>query len=156
MISDQLGKTFSSQVDVAFRRGPRFFLEHVQDIHRIHQTGGINHPISTCFVLKSDFLNALANRRHRFEIIRLRATLHLIELVSCVMAGILREVAEALQRITEKTHGFHSAPIILMWIYTTIYGLVECLAPFTLARVATLKETLAETAEGEVCAVALK
>ena len=111
MTSNQLAKALGSQVDVAFRRGLRFFLEHMQYIHRIHHTRGINHPIGTCFVLKSDFLNALANRRHRFEVIRPRATLHLIELVTGVVAGILREVTETLQGITEEAHGFHSGQL---------------------------------------------
>ena len=76
-------------------------------IHCIPYAGGINHSERTRLVVKPDFFDAFANRRHWLEIIWLAAALHLIQLVASVMPGVLWKVTETLQGVAEKSHRFH-------------------------------------------------
>ena len=58
----------------------------------------------------------LCRRRHRLEVVGLLAALNLVDLVASILARILGEIAQTLERVAKEAHGFHTA-IISKWIY---------------------------------------
>lgn len=61
----------------------------------------------------SDFLNTLADRRHRPEVIRLITALHFVELVARILPGIFGKIPQTLQGITEESNNFHCRNILI-------------------------------------------
>ncbi len=84
-------------------------------MNRICKPGQVNHSERTWSASDSDFLHTLANRRHRFEVIGLFASLHFFHLVAGIVARRPRKFPQAIQRIPEKSDRLHGR-IILVWI----------------------------------------
>lgn len=84
--------------------------------HSISHTRRVDHSISARIVLYPDFLNPLAYRWHRFEIIRLTTPLQLIQLIARVLPRLIWKIPQTFERVTQESNGLH-ATNILIWIY---------------------------------------
>lgn len=73
------------------------FLKRVQHIHTIGNARGVDDTVGARFIPDSDFLNTLANRRHRLEIIGLFTALHFVELITRILLRIFGKLAQAFE-----------------------------------------------------------
>jgi hypothetical protein len=79
--------------DVALQRALRLLLKRVQHEYGIGKSGGVDHSLAPRVISDPDFLDALANRRHRFEVIGLQTTLHFVELIARVLSRFHRKIS---------------------------------------------------------------
>lgn len=77
-------------------------MEGVKHVHRFRETGCVDDPVCTRFLPNANFFDAPANRRHWLEVIWRFSVLHSLQLPTCVAAGLVRKIAQLLQRIAEK------------------------------------------------------
>jgi hypothetical protein len=87
--SHQFGESLFGELDVTLGRHLRFLLESVQHVDRSGQPGRVDHAVCAGVVPYPDFFDALADGRHRLEIVRLFAALHLVQLVAGIVPGVL-------------------------------------------------------------------
>ena len=73
----------------------------------ISHTRRVDHSISARIVPYPDFLNPLAYRWHRLEIIRLPTPLQLIQLIARVLPRIIWKVPQTFERVTQESNGPH-------------------------------------------------
>lgn len=102
-----MGVTLSSDFNIPPSRSLGFLLEGMQHINGVGSTCGVNHAIDSGIVPYPEFLDTLADGRHGLEVIGLFAPLHLFELVTRVVPGVLGKVPQALERVAKKSQGFH-------------------------------------------------
>ena len=79
----------------------------MQNIHGIRPSGEVNHTVRAAWVQNANLLDALADGGHRLEIVRLLASLDLIELIARIMSRVVGKVSQAFQRIAKETHRPH-------------------------------------------------
>jgi hypothetical protein len=101
-----LGETFLRRFEVALGRGLGLLFESIQHVYGIGKTGAVDHPISAGVVTYPDFFDTLANRGHGFEVVRLLASLHLIELITRILPGVLGKIPQTIEGIAEESHEF--------------------------------------------------
>jgi len=82
-------------------------LEGVQHIHGVGQACDINHSVRSSVAPDAKFFDAFADARHRFEIVRLQASLQTVDLESGVATGVIWKPSKYLQRVAEKRNGLH-------------------------------------------------
>jgi hypothetical protein len=70
----------------------------VQDVHGVSQARDVNHAVGAGVAPDPQFLDALANVRHRLEIVRLQTPLQAVDLKSGVTTGIIGKPSKNLQR----------------------------------------------------------
>jgi len=66
-------------------------------------------------IQEAKLFDALADDRHRFEIVGLFAALNLVELESCIVAGVVGERSQALEGVAKEADRTHEL-IISNWI----------------------------------------
>lgn len=64
----------------------------MQHVDRIGQVSGVNHAEGARFIPDANFLDTLADLRHRLEVIRLLATLYQVQLATCVLSRVLGKI----------------------------------------------------------------
>src|SRR5580692_361747 len=103
------------QFDIALGSSLRFLLEGVKHIHSLFHSSRIDHAICAEFIPNTNFFDTLADRRHGLEIVRSLSVLHFLELIACVLPGILGKLTYGLQRVAKKPDRLHRL-IISVWI----------------------------------------
>jgi len=78
--------------------------------HKRHrQASRADDPLDTVIVPHADFLYALANAGHGFEVIWLLATLRLVQLEACILPCVLWELLQTFVRIAKGPDRLHCA-----------------------------------------------
>ena len=67
----------------------------------------LDHAVRARFLPNSDFSNSFADRGHGFEIVRLLAILHSLQLTTRIAPGVLGKVAQILQGTADEHDLLH-------------------------------------------------
>jgi hypothetical protein len=86
----------------------------MEHINRVGKPGRINDAVGARVIPHPNFLNALANTRHWFEVIGLLATLHFVELIAAILLHIGWKPLMRFSESPRKLTGLIA--IILVWI----------------------------------------
>jgi hypothetical protein len=87
----------------------------VQNIDGVRTPREADHAVCAGLIQETKLFDALANDRHRFEIVGLFAALNLVELESGVVAGVVKECSRALEGVAQEADRTHEL-VISNWI----------------------------------------
>src|SRR5436309_3341025 len=79
----------------------------MQHVHGVRAPGHVDHAIGAAVVRDANLFDTLANGGQRFEIVRLRPSLYLVQLIAGIVSRRLGEFSQALERVAEESHWPH-------------------------------------------------
>jgi len=87
----------------------------MQDVDGLRATRDIDHSLGAALLRHANLFDAPADRGHWLEVIRLLSALHFVQLKARVVASVLWELSQPLERVPEEGHWLHFL-IISEWI----------------------------------------
>lgn len=94
----------------------------MQYAYSVIKASCVNHPKRSDLVPEADLFDTLANHGHGLEIVRLLALLDFVDLITRLQPGVFWKVAQLLQGVAEKGHGFIGTNYIRTGISINYYS----------------------------------
>jgi hypothetical protein len=79
----------------------------MQHVNGLGAAGQINNTVRAAVVRDANLFDTFAHNGQRFEIVWRVSALHLVQLVAGIVPGILGELAQAPELVTEEPHRPH-------------------------------------------------
>lgn len=102
---DQAAETRRRQCDFAAGSGTRLFLECMENMHGVRQSGDVDSAESVCRIAHPDFPYAFADGRHRLPVFRPRSIPQARNFLAHIDAHRTRKASYHVQAVAQKPYG---------------------------------------------------